>query len=227
MTSDGVVYVIDDDPSLRRALARLVEAAGFEVETFPSAEAFLGQPIPDRPACLVLDVRLPGDSGLDLQAALGSARRLLPIIFLTGHGTVSAGIRAMKGGAVDFLEKPVDENELLGGIREALRQSRDARDAFTERAELERRLGTLTGREREVLDLVITGMLNKQIGERLGVAEKTIKVHRGRVMQKMGAASVADLVRMMHRLGLAISAAAPGRVWDQRPIADHPGVPAQ
>ena len=118
MTSDGVVYVIDDDPTLRRALARLVEAAGFEVETFPSAEAFLGQPIPDRPACLVLDVRLPGDSGLDLQAALGSARRLLPIIFLTGHGTVSAGIRAMKGGAVDFLEKPVDENELLGGIRE-------------------------------------------------------------------------------------------------------------
>jgi FixJ family two-component response regulator len=131
----------------------------------------------------------------------------------------------MKGGAVDFLEKPVDENELLGGIREALRQSRDARDAFTERAELERRLGTLTGREREVLDLVITGMLNKQIGERLGVAEKTIKVHRGRVMQKMGAASVAGLVRMMHTLGLATSEA-PARVWDQRPIADHPGVPA-
>ena len=109
MTSDGIVYVVDDDPSLRRALARLIAAAGFDVETFPSAEAFLGQPVTDRPACLVLDVRLPGESGLDLQAALGSARRFLPIIFVTGHGTVSAGIRAMKGGAVDFLEKPVDE----------------------------------------------------------------------------------------------------------------------
>ena len=136
MSSDALVYVIDDDPSLRRALARLVAAAGYDVETFPSAEAFLGQPVTDRPACLVLDVRLPGESGLDLQTALGSARRFLPIIFVTGHGTVSAGIRAMKGGAVDFLEKPVDEKELLGGIRQALRQSREARAALTEQDEL-------------------------------------------------------------------------------------------
>ena len=130
MMSDGIVYVVDDDPSLRRALARLIAAAGFDVETFPSAEAFRGQPVTDRPACLVLDVSLPGESGLDLQVALGSAWRFLPIIFVTGHGTVSAGIRAMKGGAVDFLEKPVDENELLGGIRQALRQSRETRAAF-------------------------------------------------------------------------------------------------
>lgn len=228
MTSDGLVYVIDDDPSLRRALARLVAAAGFDVETFPSAEAFLGQPVADRPACLVLDVRLPGDSGLELQTALGSARRFLPIIFVTGHGTVSAGIRAMKGGAVDFLEKPVDEKELLGGIRQALRKSREARAALTERVELERRLGALTVREREVLDLVVTGMLNKQIGERLGVAEKTIKVHRGRVMQKMAAASVADLVRMVHKLGLETSGPLPaGRPWDQRPIAEGRQIPAE
>jgi FixJ family two-component response regulator len=209
MTSDGLVYVIDDDPSLRRALARLVSAAGFDVETFPSAEAFLNQSVTDRPACLVLDVRLPGNSGLELQAALGHARQFLPIIFVTGHGTVSAGIRAMKGGAVDFLEKPVDEEELLGGIRLALRQSREARANFTEQTELERRLGALTAREREVLDLVVTGILNKQIGERLGVAEKTIKVHRGRVMQKMAAASVADLVRMLHKLGLETSTPLP------------------
>jgi len=228
VTSDGLVYVIDDDPSLRRALARLVAAAGFDVETFPSAEAFLGQPVADRPACLVLDVRLPGDSGLELQTALGSARRFLPIIFVTGHGTVSAGIRAMKGGAVDFLEKPVDEKELLGGIRQALRKSREARAALTERLELEQRLGTLTVREREVLDLVVTGMLNKQIGERLGVAEKTIKVHRGRVMQKMAAASVADLVRMVHKLGLETSGPLPaGRPWDQRPIAEGRQIPAE
>lgn len=228
MMSDGIVYVVDDDPSLRRALARLIAAAGFDVETFPSAEAFRGQPVTDRPACLVLDVSLPGESGLDLQVALGSAWRFLPIIFVTGHGTVSAGIRAMKGGAVDFLEKPVDENELLGGIRQALRQSRETRAALTEQLELERRLGALTAREREVLDLVVTGMLNKQIGERLGVAEKTIKVHRGRVMQKMAAASVADLVRMLHKLGRETSGPPPpGRAWDQRPIADDRRVRAE
>jgi FixJ family two-component response regulator len=228
MTSDGIVYLVDDDPSVRRALARLIAAAGYDVETFESAEAFRGQPVTDRPACLVLDVRLPGESGLDLQAALGSSWRLLPIIFVTGHGTVSTGIRAMKGGAVDFLEKPVDEQELLGGIRQALRRSRETHAALTEQVELERRLGGLTAREREVLELVVTGMLNKQIGERLGVAEKTIKVHRGRVMQKMAAASVADLVRMLHKLGRETSGPlAPGQAWDQRPIADDRQVPAE
>jgi FixJ family two-component response regulator len=222
MTSDGIVYVVDDDASVRRALARLIASAGLDVETFPSAKAFLHHPPVDRPACLVLDVRLPGESGLELQTALADAGRFLPIIFVTGHGTVQAGVRAMKEGAIDFLQKPVDERELLGGIQQALTRSRQARATLAEQTELEARLAGLTAREREVLDLVVTGMLNKQIGERLGVAEKTIKVHRGRVMQKMAAASVADLVRMVHKLGLEPSGAPAGRrVWDQRPIAEN------
>lgn len=220
MISEGLVYVIDDDASVRRALARLIASAGFDVETFPSAEAFLHHPATNRPACLVLDVRLPGESGLELQAAMGDARRFLPIIFVTGHGTVSGGVRAMKEGAVDFLQKPVDEHELLGGIQRALDRSREARASLAEQAELERRLAALTPREGEVLDLVATGMLNKQIAERLGVAEKTIKVHRGRVMHKMAAASVAELVRMLHTLGRETSKASMlARTWDQRPIA--------
>jgi len=187
MTPDGVVYVVDDDASVRRALARLIAAAGFEVETFPSAWAFLHHPRGDRPACLVLDVRLPGEDGLELQAALGDGQRFLPVIFVTGHGTVPLGVRAMKEGAVDFLQKPVDETELMGGIQRALDGSRRARAELVEKVDLESRLDALTVREREVLDLVAIGLLNKQIGERLGMAEKTVKVHRGRVMQKMAA----------------------------------------
>jgi RNA polymerase sigma factor (sigma-70 family) len=154
----------------------------------------------DRPACLVLDVRLQDESGLDLQATLGNVQHRLPIIFLTGHATVPATVRAMKRGAFDFLQKPVDEQELLAGIERALGQSREARIEETARAEIQRRLDRLTRREREVLDLVTAGLLNKQVGERLGVSEKTVKVHRGRVMQKMAAGTVADLVRMLHKL---------------------------
>ena len=201
MVSDGVVYVVDDDASVRRALARLIASAGIDVETFPSAKAFLEHPVTDRPACLVLDVRLRGESGLELQAALGNARRQLPIIFLTGHATVPASVHAMKQGALDFLQKPVDERELLGGIERALGRSREARVQEGARAEIQHRLDRLTRREREVLDLVAAGLLNKQIGERMGVSEKTVKVHRGRVMRKMAAEAVADLVRMLHRLG--------------------------
>lgn len=200
MTPDGIVYVVDDDESVRRALARLIMAAGLDVETFSSAKALLGHRPPDRPGCLVLDVRLAGENGLELQAALRDAHPQLPIIFVTGHGTVPASVRAMKEGALDFLQKPVDEQELLGGIWRALDRSREARTARAERQAVERRLDKLTPREREVLDLVATGMLNKQIGDRLGVAEKTIKVHRGRAMQKMGADSVAELIRLLHRL---------------------------
>jgi RNA polymerase sigma factor (sigma-70 family) len=198
---DGVVYVVDDDASVRRALARLISAVGLQVETFPSARAFLAKPPPDRPGCLVLDMRLRGESGLDLQATLSEARHRLPIIFLTGHATVPTSVRALKEGALDFLQKPVDEQELLDAIRRALGQSREARAEHVERSAIQRRLDSLTVREREVLELVAVGMLNKQIGERLGVSEKTIKVHRGRGMQKMAAGSVADLVRMLHRLG--------------------------
>jgi FixJ family two-component response regulator len=201
MPSDGIVYVVDDDASVRRALARLIESCGLDVETFPSAKAFLERTTTQRPACLVLDVRLRGESGLDLQMTLGNARHRLPIIFLTGHATVSATVHAMKGGALDFLQKPVDERELLDNIHRALDRSRHAWAEEGVRAEIQGRLDSLTRREREVLELVAAGLLNKQVGERLGVSEKTVKVHRGRVMQKMAAGAVADLVRMLHRVG--------------------------
>ena len=199
--SQAVVYVVDDDESMCRALSRLMRSVGLEVRTFPSAQAFLEHPAPDRPACLVLDVRLPGPSGLDLQSALSQAQRDLPIVFITGHGTVPTSVRAMKGGAVDFLEKPFHDQELLDCVQRALQRSREARADRAERAEIEGCLRALTPRERDVLMLVVVGMLNKQIADKLGIAEKTIKVHRGRVMQKMQANSVADLVRMTERLG--------------------------
>jgi RNA polymerase sigma factor (sigma-70 family) len=200
MPSDGIVYVVDDDTSVRRALSRLIASNGLDVETFPSAKAFLEHLPSDRPACLVLDVRLRGESGLDLQTTLGDAQQRLPIIFLTGHATVPATVHAMKQGALDFLQKPIDEQELLDGIRRALGRSREARAEESARADIRRRLDRLTPREREVLELVAAGLLNKQVGERLGVSEKTVKVHRGRVMQKMAAGTVADLVRMVHGL---------------------------
>jgi FixJ family two-component response regulator len=199
--NDAVVYVVDDDESVRRALSRLMRAAGLEAKAFPSAQAFLEHPAPDRTACLVLDVRLPGPSGLDLQSALSQAQHEIPIVFITGHGTVPTSVRAMKGGAVDFLQKPFDDRDLLDAVQRALQRSRAGRADQAERAKVEERLGRLTPREREVLALVVTGLLNKQIADKLGIAEKTIKVHRGRVMQKMEAGSVADLVRMTGRVG--------------------------
>jgi FixJ family two-component response regulator len=200
MTADPIVYVVEDDEAVRRSLARLIRTVGLSVETFPSAKAFLDTPRPDRPACLVLDVRLPGPSGLELQAALGESQRAMPIIFITGHGNVPMSVQAMKSGAFDFLQKPFDDQELLGAIQRALDRSREARAENAERAAIGRRVQTLTPREREVLRLVVRGMLNKQIALRLGAAEKTIKVHRGRVMRKMAAESVADLVRMAQRI---------------------------
>jgi FixJ family two-component response regulator len=195
------VYVVDDDASICRALARLLRSAGFAVQTFPSAKAFLDWSAPDRPACLVLDIRMPGPSGLDLQSALREADRLLPIVFITGHGDVATSVRAMKAGAVDFLQKPFDDQELLACVQRALETSRAQRAERAERAMLGQRVACLTPREREVLRLVVTGMLNKQIADTLDIAEKTVKVHRGRVMEKMRAGSVADLVRMTAKLG--------------------------
>jgi FixJ family two-component response regulator len=198
--NDAVVFVIDDDESIRRSLSRLLRAAGWWVETFPSARAFLDYAAPDRPACLILDLQLPGPSGLDLQATLGATGRMLPIVFITGHGDVPSSVRAMKGGAVDFLQKPFDAEELLGCVARALARSQEQRAEHAERRVLEGRFEMLTPRERDVLRLVVTGKLNKQIAGDLGIAEKTIKVHRGRVMAKMKAGSVAELVRMVEKL---------------------------
>jgi FixJ family two-component response regulator len=200
MTSDPVVYVIDDDASFRKAVSRLLRSAGLEVEALASAGEFLERPATDRPACLVLDVRMPGPSGMDLQSALEETGRDIPIVFMTGHGDVSTSVRAMKKGAVDFLEKPFRAPELLACVERGLARSRQSRAEGAERAVVERCFATLTSRERDVLRLVVTGMLNKQIAGELGIAEKTVKIHRGHAMQKMEAGSVAELVRMVQKL---------------------------
>jgi FixJ family two-component response regulator len=202
MESDGLVYVVDDDAGVRRALTRLLRSVGLEAAAFSSAQEFLHARRPARPGCLVLDVRLPGLGGLDLQARLGQDQRTMPIVFITGHGNVPTSVRAMKGGAVDFLQKPFDDEDLLAAVRRALALSREALAEQTARTEIQGRLDSLTPREREVLQLVVTGMLNKQIAAELGAAEKTVKVHRGRVMHKMRAGSVAELVRITEIVGI-------------------------
>jgi FixJ family two-component response regulator len=196
-----LVLVADDDASVRRALSRLLRTAGFAVETYASAPALLERPSPDQPVCVVSDVRMPGDSGLDLQARLQQTHPDIPVVFITGHGDVPTSVRAMKGGAVDFLEKPFTDEQLLDCVRRALETHRHRRAEHTARQILEQRLATLTPRERDVLQLVVAGLLNKQIAGRRGTAEKTVKIHRGRVMEKMQVGSVAELVRMVERAG--------------------------
>lgn len=201
---ESTVYVVDDEASVRKSLRRLLTAAGYRVETFASAPEFMQRPADDTLACLVLDVQMPELSGIDLQQVLADTRRILPIIFITGHGDIPTSVRAMKAGATDFLSKPFDEKDLLKAIERALEQ---ARQQSLERAagdEVRRRLATLTPREHEVLMQVLTGHLNKQIAATLGAAEKTIKVHRGRVMQKMQVQSVADLVRLCEKAGIRV-----------------------
>ena len=197
-----MVYVVDDDPSVRRALTRLLRTEGFRVQSFASAEDLLLAAQPDEtPTCLVVDLRMPGLSGLDLQDLLLQQGLEMAIVFISGLASVESGIRAMKGGAVDFLEKPVSDEALLGAVRRALDQDRQRRARKADRALLRARFETLTPRERDVFGLIVTGLLNKQVGAELGAAEKTIKVHRARVMQKMEAGSLAELVRMADRLG--------------------------
>jgi RNA polymerase sigma factor (sigma-70 family) len=191
-----LVYVLDDDASVRSSLERLVRSVGLEVRSFPSAAEFLSHGLQDRPACLVVDVRMPGLSGLDLQDTLSASGWTAPIIFITGHGTVPMSVRAMRAGAVNFLQKPFEDQEILDSIHQAVEHETQA---FRERAwhlEIERRLGSLTPREREVFSLVVAGFPNKRIAGKLGTSEKTIKVHRARVMEKMHAESLAALVRM-------------------------------
>lgn len=201
MTESGTVFLVDDDQSVRRALTRLIKSAGYLVQAFASAREFLEywQGTTQSAACLVLDVRMPGLTGLDLQRELQAADTLLPIVFITGHGDIPMGVKAMKEGAVDFLPKPVNDKDLLKAIEQALAR---ARDAHAERADLDdinRKLDTLTPRERQVMQLVVKGYLNKQIAFELGTVEKTVKVHRARVMEKMKVGSLAELVRLAER----------------------------
>jgi len=199
---EEVVSVVDDDPSVRKGLARLLRSAGLTVETFGSAAEFLGRERNDSVGCIVLDVRMPGQDGMALQAYLAVRDVDLPIVFLTGHGDIPMTVEAMKNGAVDFLTKPVDEEVLLDAVRQALLRHRTAQSERLEVQVLRERVASLTPREFEVLRCVITGALNKQIAAHLGIAEKTVKIHRARVMEKLGVTSVAELVQTCQRVGV-------------------------
>jgi FixJ family two-component response regulator len=200
--SDALVGIVDDDPSVRKGLARLVRAAGYQVEVFASAREFLTRPQQDDPCCLLLDVRMPGLTGLELQEALGVAGRRMSIVLVSGHGDVVGSVKAMKSGAIDFLTKPVDAAALLGAIERAVAKAFTAQREQARTADVQARLKTLTAREAQVFGLVVTGMLNKQIAAEMSIVEKTVKVHRARVMEKMRAGSLAELVRLANRAGI-------------------------
>src|SRR4029077_1741095 len=198
--TDAMVFVVDDDAPMRESLKNLIRSVGLRVELFASAQEFLGSKRPDLPSCLVLDVRLPGLSGLDLQKRTTDAGMDIPIIFITGHGDVPMSVHAIKAGAVEFLTKPFRDQDLLDAIQQALERDRKARDQRAAVEELRRRFASLTAREREVMKHVVAGLLNKQIGAELGTSETTVKIHRHQVMEKMGASSLPELVRMADRL---------------------------
>lgn len=207
MLADGqdspqIVFVVDDDASMREALSRLLNAVGLRAKTFGSAQEFLQSELPDVPGCAVLDVRLPGLSGLDLQREMVERGIHVPVVFITGHGDIPMSVQAMKAGALEFLTKPFRDQDLIDAVRSGIHRDRKARVERAELAQLRDSLAHLTKREREVMALVVAGLLNKQIALRLGTSEKTIKIHRGHVMQKMHAESLADLVRMSQKLGI-------------------------
>lgn len=201
--TDAIVYVVDDDASVRRAVERLLRSAGLQVEAFETAGAFLEHERADAPGCLVLDVRMPGRSGIELQEELTAHGVDLPIVFMTAHGDIPMSVKAIKDGAVDFLPKPVQEEVLLDVVNKAIERHAREREESSDIHEFELLVDTLTPREREVMDLVILGLLNKQIALRLEISLVTVKVHRGRVMTKTGVGSVAELVRLCERAGLA------------------------
>ena len=204
-TLSPIVFVVDDDASVRESLDFLIRTAGWQVETYASAEAFLGRPRALGPSCLVLDVSLPDLNGLDLQKRIGTDRSDMPIIFITGYGDVPMTVRAMKAGAVEFLTKPFRDDVLLSAIASALERSRAALEQQAEIQVLRSRYAILSPREREVMALVVSGLLNKQIAGELRISEITVKAHRGKVMRKMGAGSLADLVKMAERLGVGLA----------------------
>ena len=198
--ADATIFVVDDDTSVRTALKRLIKSLGFKVETFDSPQAFLKHGPHDGPACLVLDIRMPEMSGIELQEKLTNTGLGMPIIFITGHGNIPMSVKAMKAGAVDFIEKPFEDQNLIDAINVAIKKNMKFRTEQAEIKDLQQRVDSLTPREHEVFILVVSGMLNKQIAFDLGMSEKTVKVHRARVMQKMKAESLADLVRMAERV---------------------------
>lgn len=200
--AEAMVFVVDDDVGTRESLKNLIRSVGLRVEAFASAQDFLRSTRPDVPGCLVLDVRLPGLSGLDLQKRMAEVELAIPIVFITGHGDIPMSVRAMKAGAVEFLTKPFRDQDLLDAIQQALERDRNAREQRAEIAELRSRYRLLTPRELEVMALVVTGLLNKQIAGELGTSEASVKVHRQHVMEKMRAGSLAALVRMADRVGI-------------------------
>jgi FixJ family two-component response regulator len=200
----SIVFVVDDDPSVRRAIKRLVESVGLHVELFGSATEFIDSSRPEVASCLVLDIRLPGISGLDFQRELVQAKNEIPMIFITAHGDIPMTVRAMKAGAVEFLTKPFRDQDLLDAIQVGLERDRVRRQRQAETAILRERLESLTPREREILPLVVSGLLNKQVAAEIGATEATVKVHRSQLMRKMGASSLADLVRMSEKMGIAV-----------------------
>jgi RNA polymerase sigma factor (sigma-70 family) len=200
MTGAPIVFVVDDDPSVRSSLKFLLSTVGLQVESFDSADAFLHKKPPDAPSCLVLDVRLPGLSGLDFQRELAARNTRIPIIFLAGHGDIPMSVRAMKAGAVEFLTKPFRDQDLLDAVRIALERDRARREQDKDVMILQRRFDSLTSREQEVIAMVVAGMLNKQIADQLGTAESTVKVQRSRAIEKMHAESLVDLIRMIEKL---------------------------
>jgi FixJ family two-component response regulator len=201
-TKDPVVFVIDDDASMRRALTNLFQSVGLQAEAFGSAPEMLQRQLPDVASCLVLDIRLPGLSGLDFQNELARANIHIPIIFMTGHGDIPMTVRAMKSGAVDFLTKPFRDQDMLDAVLAAIERDRKRREAEKITANFQALFETLTPREREVLALVTSGLMNKQVAAELGLAEITVKIHRGHIMKKMTARSLADLIRMAEALGI-------------------------